>query len=150
MQNDAHLAAVREGGSPTLRGRRPLTQPRARVQADFKDARYADMDSWFTGRKPEILAMNPLANLPYFVDGDKCVCQTNAVFLYIGDKYNLNGSTPEEKLMNTQLLDEIYDTRNAMIELVYPFKQASPSVLCGSVVARVPGHAYPQKRVAQV
>ncbi len=23
--------------------------------------------------------MNPLANLPYIVDGDKCVCQTNAV-----------------------------------------------------------------------
>ena len=23
--------------------------------------------------------MNPLANLPYIVDGDTCVCQTNAV-----------------------------------------------------------------------
>ena len=63
------------------------------------------------------------ANLPYVVDGDKCVCQTNAVFLYLGDKYNLNGSTPEEKLKNTQLLDEIYDVRNAMIELSYPFKK---------------------------
>jgi len=59
----------------------------------------------------------------YFVDGDKCICQTNAVFWYIGDKYNLNGSTPEEKMNNMQLLNEIYDVRNKMIETVYPFKQ---------------------------
>ena len=71
------------------------------------------------------------ANLPYVVDGDKCVCQTNAVFLYLGDKYNLNGSTPEEKLKNTQLLDEIYDVRNAMIELSYPFKKVRNFLLTG-------------------
>jgi len=61
------------------------------------------------------------------VDGDKCVCQTNAIFLYIGEKYGLGGSTPDEKLSNTQLLDEIYDVRNAMIETVYPFKQVCRS-----------------------
>ena len=97
------------------------------AQAEFKDEQYADMDSWFKNRKPAILAMNPLANLPYIVDGDKCVCQTNAVFWYLGDKYNLNGSTAEEKLDNMQLLNEIYDVRNKMIELVYPFKQVLPA-----------------------
>jgi hypothetical protein len=31
-----------------------------RWQADFKDMQYNDMDSWFKGRKPAILEMNPL------------------------------------------------------------------------------------------
>ena len=33
-------------------------------------------EEWFKDRKPAILALNPLANLPYLVDGDTCVCQT--------------------------------------------------------------------------
>ena len=105
------------------------------VQADYQDVQYADGDTWFKGRKPQLLEMNPLANLPYFVDGDKCVCQTNAIFLYIGEKYGLGGSTPDEKLSNTQLLDEIYDVRNTMIDTVYPFKQVSgisPTQSCWS------------------
>lgn len=93
------------------------------AQAEYKDEQYGDFDAWFKNRKPAILAMNPLANLPYIVDGDKCVCQTNAVFHYVGEKFNLNGSTPDEKMDNMQLLNEIYDVRNKMIDLVYPFRQ---------------------------
>lgn len=33
-------------------------------------------EDWFKSRKPDILAMNPLANLPYLVDGETCICQT--------------------------------------------------------------------------
>merc|ERR1719245_2643824 len=67
--------------------------------------------------------MNPLANLPYIVDGDVCVCQTNACFLYLGDRFGLNGKTPADHLKTVQLLEEIYDLRNRVIELVYPFKE---------------------------
>lgn len=43
-------------------------------------------EEWFKDRKPAILALNPLANLPYLVDGDTCVCQT-----FLGSDW-LNGS----------------------------------------------------------
>ena len=45
-------------------------------EVQFEDKQYADGDAWFKVRKPELLAKNPLANLPYLVDGDKVVCQT--------------------------------------------------------------------------
>ncbi|CAE8731997.1 unnamed protein product [Polarella glacialis] len=101
-----------------------------RMVFEYKEVKYTDFqvdsgDKWFAGRKPEILKMNPLANLPYVVDGDTCVCQTNAVLMYLGDKYSMNGSDEKSKRRNTELLCEIYDVRNGMVELVYPFKKVS-------------------------
>jgi len=75
---------------------------RCASQVEYKDVHFSSIDAWFKDRKPAILAMNPLANLPYLVDGDKCVCQTNSVFYYLGEKYGLSGSTPDEKLNNEQ------------------------------------------------
>jgi len=103
----------------------PLRMILAYKGVQYEDKQYEDFDSWFQGRKPEILKMNPLANLPYVVDGSVCVCQTNAVFQYIGDKYGLNGKSAEAVRKNDQLLCEIYDVRNGMIELTYPFKMVS-------------------------
>jgi len=90
----------------------------------FKDVQYGGEDApdWFGGRKPEILKINPLANLPYLVDGDICVCQTNAILNYLADKYGLNGVDQKSKIRNQELICEIYDVRNAMIDLVYPFR----------------------------
>ena len=67
--------------------------------------------------------MTPLANLPYLVDGEKCICQTNAIFLYLGEKLGLNGKTEAQKLRTSELLCEIYDVRNGMIDLSYPSHQ---------------------------
>ena len=39
-------------------------------------------------------------NLPYIVDGDMVVTQSNACLLYLGDKFEMNGSTLEEKTVN--------------------------------------------------
>ncbi|CAE7366227.1 PGA [Symbiodinium sp. CCMP2592] len=94
-------------------------------EAKYEDKQYETGEDWFKGRKPAILEMNPLANLPYLVDGDKCVCQTNAILHYLGDKYGLNGSTDAQKVRTEELLAEIYDVRNGMIDLVYPFKNAT-------------------------
>ena len=46
-----------------------------RMLFEYKEASYVDKlynsgKDWFKGRKREILAMNPLANLPYLVDGE--------------------------------------------------------------------------------
>lgn len=96
-------------------------------EAKYKDVQYSDGDAWFKGRKPELLPLNPLANLPYLVDGDTVVCQTNAILFYLGEKFNMNGANAKEKLLNHELLAEIYDVRNGMIDLVYPFKAATRS-----------------------
>mmetsp|Transcript_67137 Transcript_67137/g.151755 ORF Transcript_67137/g.151755 Transcript_67137/m.151755 type:complete len:245 (-) Transcript_67137:268-1002(-) len=93
--------------------------------ADYTDRQYASGQEWFKGRKPDILKMNPLANLPYLVDGDVCVCQTNTLLHYLGEKFGLSGATPEARRLNDELLNEIYDVRNAVIELSYPFKKVS-------------------------
>ena len=90
----------------------------------YEDKQYSTNDEWFKGRKAQILQLNPLANLPYLIDGDTCVCQTNAILHYLGEKFGLNGSTEAQKLRTAELLNEIYDVRNAMIELVYPFHES--------------------------
>merc|ERR1712232_1545505 len=89
---------------------------------DYTDFQVQEAKDWFGPKKESIKALNPLANLPYLVDGDVCVCQTNAIFMYLGDRAGLNGNTAAEKMLTVQLLDEVYDLRNRIIELAYPFK----------------------------
>ena len=43
-------------------------------------------------------------NLPYLIDGDNVVAQTNAILSYLGRKYNLNGKTETEIIKNDQVL----------------------------------------------
>jgi len=88
--------------------------------AKYTDNQFETMDAWFKNKKPEILEMNPLANLPYVVQGGKCVCQTNACLNFVGDRLRLNGVGPA-RVKNDQLLCEIYDVRNSMMHKVYPF-----------------------------
>ena len=96
-------------------------------EASYQDKQYQTGDDWFKERKPAILEMNPLANLPYLIDGEKCICQTNAILHYLGDKFSLNGSTEAQKLRTEELLCEIYDVRNVMIKLVYGHHQVCRS-----------------------
>jgi glutathione S-transferase len=91
-------------------------------QAEYTDKQYESGEDWFKGAKPAILEKNALANLPYLVDGDVCICQTNSILNYLGEKFGMNGSDAAAKRLNDQLLNEIYDVRNAMIDLVYAFK----------------------------
>ena len=91
-------------------------------EAKYEDKQYCTGEDWFKQRKPAILKMNPLANLPYLVDGDVCVCQTNAILQYLGEKFGLYGASAAQKIRTEELLCEIYDVRNGMIDLVYPFK----------------------------
>ncbi|CAK9010726.1 Tryptophan--tRNA ligase [Durusdinium trenchii] len=115
-------------GAGCAHGVRLLADPRVfRMLLQYKEAKYVDKqytrgEDWFKSRKPDILAMNPLANLPYLVDGETCICQTNAILSYLGDKFGLNGTTEAQKIRTQELLAEIYDVRNGMIDMVYPFK----------------------------
>jgi len=99
-----------------------------RMMLEYSGIEYSDFQvdepgQWFGAKKEEVKKLNPLANLPFLIDGDTCVCQTDAIFLYLGDRASLNGKTTADRLMTVQFLCEVYDLRNRMIELVYPFKE---------------------------
>eukprot|EP01040_Poterioochromonas_malhamensis_P004635 gene4635-4967_t len=78
-----------------------------------------DRSDWFN-KKPEFKAKHPLMNLPYVMDGDMVVVQTNACFTYLGRRLNLLGKNDLELCQCEQLLCEIMDIRNQLIDYVYP------------------------------
>lgn len=89
---------------------------------DYTDFQIDDPKKWFGAKKEEVKAKLPIANLPFVIDGDVYVCQSNACFLYLGDKFGLNGKTASEKLKVLMLVQEVMDLRNTVIDIVYPFK----------------------------
>lgn len=88
----------------------------------YTDNQYEGGDKWFKEDKPKILEKNPLANLPYIECGNDTVCQTNACLTYLGNRLRMNGMGYKARMLNEQLLCEIYDVRNGIIDLSYPFK----------------------------
>jgi len=78
-----------------------------------------DSSAWYGEEKKALQERNPLINLPYIVDGDVVVSQTNACFLYLGRKLNMLGSNPQELTECEQLLFELMDVRNQIVPLAY-------------------------------
>ncbi|XP_056629359.1 glutathione S-transferase Mu 3-like [Triplophysa dalaica] len=58
-------------------------------------------------------------NLPYLVDGDKKIVQSNAIMRYIARKHNLCGETEEEKVRVDILENQAMDFRNDFVQLCY-------------------------------
>jgi len=73
---------------------------------------------WFSV-KPTLKNINPLVNLPYVMDGDVIVSQSNACFSYLGRKLGLWGKTLEEQCECEMLLCEIMDLRDSMTDFAY-------------------------------
>jgi len=92
-------------------------------------------DCWFKdpNAKQAILKRNPLANLPYLIDGDLVICQTNAIFKYLGRKFDLYGNNDIEMSKTEQCLYQIYDLRNDMVRVFYDptgkFEQLADALL---------------------
>ncbi|MCL4142044.1 UNVERIFIED_CONTAM: hypothetical protein GTU68_009951, partial [Idotea baltica] len=57
--------------------------------------------------------------LPYYIDGNIKITQSNAILRYIGAKTNTAGKTPEEKVQVSMLECEAYDLRTAFTRLCY-------------------------------
>jgi len=77
-----------------------------------------DLSCWY-GPKEALKKRNALMNLPYVVDGDIVVSQSNACLVYLGEKFGLLGATASERIECEQLLCEIMDLRNAMVKEFY-------------------------------
>jgi len=77
-----------------------------------------DKSSWFDA-KPALKSINAFQNLPYVKEGGKIITQTNACIGYLGRKFDLMGSTPDEVAMVEQVLCQTMDLRNAAVGFFY-------------------------------
>jgi len=58
-------------------------------------------------------------NLPYYIDGDIKITQSNAILRHIARKHDLVGKTEKEKAMVDMMADQSMDFRNGWVRLCY-------------------------------
>jgi glutathione S-transferase len=57
--------------------------------------------------------------LPYLIDGDLKITQSNAIMRHIGRKHGLDGKTESEKVRVDMMENESMDFRNGLVRLCY-------------------------------
>jgi len=99
----------------------PLRMMMFYKERTFTNASYgADVqDTWFGKKKPELLPKNSCINLPYIIDGDNVVTQSNTCMVYLGGRLGIDRL--EHTFRNRTVLDQTMDLRNALMLIVYPF-----------------------------
>ena len=70
-------------------------------------------------KKPALKEKNALMNLPYVIDGETVITQSNACLTYLGRKFNLNGKDDQELNRVEQCICEVFDLRNNAVGLFY-------------------------------
>lgn len=83
-------------------------------------------DQWFGGDKATLLGKNGLVNLPYVIDGETVVTQSNSVLLYLGKRLGIDKE--EHFFANHQVLDQTMDLRNDTMKIAYPFSGVCKTV----------------------
>lgn len=58
-------------------------------------------------------------NLPFYMDGDIKITQTNAILRHIARKHNMCGTTDEERAVVDMMADQVMDLRNGFVRLCY-------------------------------
>jgi glutathione S-transferase len=86
-----------------------------------------DRSAWFDV-KPELKAKNALMNLPYVIDGDNIVTQSNACLEYLGRKFGLLGSNEGEESKTQQCLSQVMDLRNSAVGCFYSGSDAAKHI----------------------
>ncbi|XP_046575277.1 glutathione S-transferase Mu 3-like [Haliotis rubra] len=93
------------------------------VDQDFEDVQYEQGDApdysreTWTSVKPTLGL--PFPNLPYYVDGDIKLTQSNAILRHIARTHNCLGETEKEKAEGDMMLDQAMDFRNGIVGLCY-------------------------------
>ncbi|CAL1285170.1 unnamed protein product [Larinioides sclopetarius] len=85
---------------------------------DFEDKRYQENDrsSW---EKVKFSLNLDFPNLPYYIDGNIRLTQSNTILRYLAGKYGLDGKTEEEKLRVSLAEQQITDFRESFIRVVH-------------------------------
>jgi glutathione S-transferase len=68
------------------------------------------------GKKPDVGKEVPFVNLPYFIDGDVKLAQSEAILRHIGRKYNLSGRDPAAMDL---VLGQVADFDNEVTAMCY-------------------------------
>lgn len=91
--------------------------------AEYKDTQYScgpapefDRSAW-TSVKYTLGLEFP--NLPYLIDGDIKITQSNAILRYLGRKFDLDGKTEVDKVRVDMMCDNAMDFRNGFVRLCY-------------------------------
>ena len=58
-------------------------------------------------------------NLPYMIDGDLKISQSNAIFRYLGKKFGFVGKDDQENAVVDMVGDQVFDLRNGWVRLCY-------------------------------
>ncbi|XP_052832135.1 glutathione S-transferase Mu 2 [Octopus bimaculoides] len=93
------------------------------VSEEFVDKLYEQGDGpdfsrecWFSEKHSFGL---DFPNLPYFIDGEIKISQSNAILRYIACKHNLLGETEKDKVLVDVMENEAMDFRNGFVLLCY-------------------------------
>eukprot|EP00301_Raphidiophrys_heterophryoidea_P003741 c11677_g1_i1.p1 GENE.c11677_g1_i1~~c11677_g1_i1.p1 ORF type:complete len:238 (+),score=49.64 c11677_g1_i1:55-768(+) len=92
---------------------------------EFEDRRYQqgeapefDKTCW-TSVKATVLGDYPSPNLPYLIDGETVMTQSNAIARYVGRKAGLSPTSEDEARQVDLLLDELADIRGTITRQSY-------------------------------
>ncbi|OWF51238.1 Glutathione S-transferase Mu 5 [Mizuhopecten yessoensis] len=80
------------------------------------DAPGFDRNAWMSVK--ESIGLD-FPNLPYYMDDDVKITQSNTIIRYIAGKYDLLGKTKEEKVLCDMMLENAMDFRNGTVRLCY-------------------------------
>lgn len=73
--------------------------------------------------KAELAQSNPFVNLPYVIDGDSVIAQSNACLVYLANRFGLLGSRAEDsasvKVAVEQCLCQYMDLRDDFVSICY-------------------------------
>jgi len=79
-------------------------------------------DKWFNETKPKLLEKNPAITLPYLIDGDKVIAESDAICIYVcykGNKPELLGRNADEQVLMATVHGVYKDFHPNYIRFVY-------------------------------
>ena len=96
-------------------------------------------DAWFKEDKPKLIEKNPAVTLPYLIDGEECISESDAIIVHVIHKANkpeLLGRNSTEQVRIATMMGIIRDLHGRYIGLVYgrdfkdkPFEEAKAAAL---------------------
>lgn len=86
------------------------------VQYELGDAPDYSREEWLSIKTTLGLAF---PNIPYYIDDDIKITQSNSILRYIGDKHDVLGKTPRDKVNCDMMVENAMDFRNGVIRLCY-------------------------------
>ncbi|KAJ8370233.1 hypothetical protein SKAU_G00102610 [Synaphobranchus kaupii] len=86
-----------------------------------------DKSGWFDEK--DKLGMD-FPNLPYLLDGDRKIVQSNAIMRYIARKHNMCGESEDERIRVDMMENQAMDLRNGFVIVCYTsFDKMKPGYL---------------------